>query len=514
MPSSKIFSFLFGIIILIALLERVIPALGDNFYFTVDQGSDAVHVREILERKQTLLKGPETDISGFYAGPLWYYFIATGYKLFDGNPFGALFMVILINIIALAIITLIIARRTSKLWGILIGFSLLIFWPFFDTARFAFNPFVLVLLSFITLILLAEFKSGNKNKFFWAAIPVGLGFHTEVAGSMALLILYLLIGYWDFMKKRITLQALLTGGFIIALFFTSHAINELGSGFSQTHSLLREFKLSDGAFSGNSFIEVSKYIFTLITQSAFNQNKLIGFFLFTLIIFIFLGKLRSKKKINDFALNFSSLTAIITAIALVFFGSNNGWRDWQTAYLYPLVFVSLLLLLSQLKIKYALALFVLIFISQGIFFSQRYSQLFTGSDDQSVLVNELSAIDWVYQQSNGQGFNVYSYVPPAIDFPYQYLFWWYGLKKYGYVPCDYSSFPGSPKPLYIPGSMYYENPKKECTNSRFLIIETGKDLKTRENWLQEVRKDTTFVSETSIGKIQIEKRIFNDQETK
>lgn len=511
---NKAFLIFFAIILTISFLERLVPTSGNNFYFTPDQANDAVQVREILERDQKPLRGPETDISGLYAGPLWYYFIAIGYKLFDAHPFGALFIVIASNIAILATATLIISKRVSKLWGILIGIALLVSWWFFDTARYAFNPFLLVPLSFILIFLLVDFLSGKKRNFLFAAIPIGLGFHVEMAGAMALFLFYFSIGIWTLLQKHITIPILLGGVGIVSLFLIPHLVSELNTGLLQTYSLLREFKQPDGAFSNHSFGEITKYILEQITRSTFYQNQWVGFITFVTIIFLVVKRLKHQEKLNNFVFKFSFLTAILTLVTLLFFGSNNGWRDWQTVYLYPLIFVSVLLLLSQVKKEFALILFVLIITSHLAVFTQRYNELFKKSEDQSILANELSAIDWVYQESGGRGFYVYSYVPPAIDYPYQYLFWWYGKGEYGYVPCDYSSYPGAPKPFYIPGSMYYEDPKRECTNLRFLIIEPDKDTQTRERWLEGVRKDTILLSETSVGKIKLEKREIVDQAIK
>src|SRR5689334_5830320 len=80
---------LFAILILIfAFVVRIIPLFKNNFYFTMDQGNDAIHAREILVRHKLPLLGPETSIFGLYAGPAWYYFIALGYFLAGGHPAG------------------------------------------------------------------------------------------------------------------------------------------------------------------------------------------------------------------------------------------------------------------------------------------------------------------------------------------------------------------------------------------------------------------------------------------
>ena len=138
-------------------------------------------------------------------------------------------------------------------------------------------------------------------------------------------------------------------------------------------------------------------------------------------------------------------------------------------------------------------------------FKYQYFKYLSPSDDPSLLKNELTAIDWVYQKSDGKGFYVYTYLPSVLDYPYQYLFWWYGRKKYGYLPCEFGSYPGSPK-LFIPGSKYYEDPKRECTNLRFLIIEPDKNSTVQGEWQKSINADTLLIEETKVGKITLEMR--------
>ena len=60
------------------------------------------------------------------------------------------------------------------------------------------------------------------------------------------------------------------------------------------------------------------------------------------------------------------------------------------------------------------------------------------------------AIDWVYQDSQGESFNVDVYVPPVIPYAYDYLFKWYGGTNYGRdpleekVPLLYTLYEGQP----------------------------------------------------------------------
>lgn len=506
--TNKLFFTLFCIIIIASLALRIFPTFANNFYFTMDQGNDAVHVREILERGQNTLKGPETGINGVFAGPLWYYILATGYKLFDSHPAGGLLVIILLNTILLGLVMLKVARSISNFWGIITGVVLGISWGFYDTSRYAFNPFLLVSLSFLLIFLLTDFLKGKNKSFIFAGAIIGLGFHAEVAGSLALFLFYFLIGLWSWIKRKTPMTILLASFVVFSLFFIPHFLSEFQSGFGQTRSLLREVKHPQGAFSDSSVVTVSKYLAEQISRTTFPQNKALGIILFLAVIAAAVRNFIQTKEVNKFVVYFYSLVLALLAVTWVSFSSNSGWRDWQTVYIYPLLLTSVLLLLSQLKKQIALTFIAIIFLSQSALFAERYKESLKISNDPSILANEIQAIDWVYQKGNGKGFDVYSYLPSAIDYPYQYLFWWHGIKKYKYVPCDYRSLPGAPKPFYIPGSMYYEDPKKECTNLRFLIIEPDSNTNTREQWLEGTRANTQLVDKTQIGKIEVEQRLF------
>ena len=101
-------------------------------------------------------------------------------------------------------------------------------------------------------------------------------------------------------------------------------------------------------------------------------------------------------------------------------------------------------MIFSLPKKVSVVLFALVTFSQLLVFVPRYIQYFRLSDDPSLLANEIKAIDWVYEKAGEQGFSVYNYLPSVLDYPYQYLFWWYGQKKYGYLPSRRAG-----NPLYL-----------------------------------------------------------------
>ena len=119
-----------------------------------------------------------------------------------------------------------------------------------------------------------------------------------------------------------------------------------------------------------------------------------------------------------------------------------------------------------------------------------------------MLKNELLAIDFVYTFAKGENFKVYSYLPSVYDYPYLYLFWWYGQKKYGYIPGEYRYSPN--KPQYISNQDKFEGRKDNISDLVFLIKEPDR-VGYRTAWENDY-KDMMFIAKEMIGSIEVEVR--------
>lgn len=125
--------------------------------------------------------------------------------------------------------------------------------------------------------------------------------------------------------------------------------------------------------------------------------------------------------------------------------------------------------------------------------------------DPSSFRNEIAAIDYVYSYAKGQNFKVYTYLPSVYDYPYQYLFWWYGRKIYGYLPAYYAYASGKPK--YISNKEKFsaaeeELKKRQNSNLVFLIKEPNHNY-TRFGWEGDFIKLET-VEKQMVGPLEIE----------
>jgi len=494
----------FGIVLLIGLLLHLIPMLDNNFYFTMDQGNEAIHAREIWYRHQLILTGPETSMPGLLNGPLWHWFIATGYLLFNGHPFGALILLVVLNLGLSAVLMCQVFKYISFWSAIILGFALQFFWPFYDTSRYAFSPFALVTCTVVTILLLESFLRGNKRSFILAAIPVSLTFHTELASFPPLLFLYILMGAWGLLRKRLMWSAMIYGIVVIFIFLIPHVLSEITTNFSQFWSVYGHLSSKQTVFAGAKFVEMTRVFTMLIGESIAPQKSYVGGIIFLLVFLSFI-KYRNH---NIFIKRFIFLSLLLVGASWIWFSTNMGWSSWHTVYVAPLSFIALLLMFFILPRKIGAVFILTVLIFQLVFFVQQYQNIMRPSGDPSLLKNELQTIDWIYQKANGEGFYVYTYLPSVYDYPYQYLFWWYGRKKYGHLPCEYSTYPNTPD-LFIPGLNYYQYPKKTCKKTRFLIVEPYENFMLQKEWLRGTREGTSLLREANIGTIKVEQRLQN-----
>lgn len=488
------------VILTFGLIIKIYPLINNNIYFTVDQGRDAVYVREILTRHQIITKGPETSIRGIFTGPLWYYLLAPGYVLSGGHPLGGILTLVILNLATTAFLVWWLNKKTNIKIAFLVGISLQFFWPFFETSLWAFNPFPIASLAIIQTILLTEFLLGKKKYFFFALIPILLGINSHVAAAMVLLIFYTAVGVWGVRKKLIPLKQFLAVSLATPLVAILGIMRQFIKTFIQTKVITIQ-STGQGVFTGTNLNKMSVEFMKIIGNTTFPYKIAFGFLLFIAILYPFF----KTKKVNSAVKKFVYLTLLITIISFVFFASNKGWRSWHTAYLPPLLFISFILMLTQMPRKFATGLLVLIVFVQLINFQKKFSNYISPSDNPSILYNQLETIDWIYANSEEQGFSAYNYTDTFYDFPYQYLFWWHGLNKYGYLPCEYSNFPLSPKELYVPGYDHYLEPKRGCDRLKFLIIQSDTNGEDNKDWINKFREYNNLIDSTKVGEILIEK---------
>jgi hypothetical protein len=505
---QKKFIFLLALFAVATILLHLYPLLQNKFYFTMDQGRDAIYVRELLTRGKILTIGPATSIEGVYHGVGWYYLIAIGMGIFTGHPVGAVWSLIGVHILAFGFLLWKLKNRLSFGSIAVIGIGLLTFWPWYESSSYTFNPFLLTPLALIATLLLTETTPRNSKNFIWAAIPVGLSFHAHILGALCLTLWYAAVGVVLAHKKYFSISTIAKGIGIVGIFLLPHFLTEIFTKFPQWQALIKEFTTTKEFFGTMAPVETFASFVNLLGISIIPFSAVAG-----IIVSIITFSLYIRKKEKDtWQQQFIFLSLGLWTMSLLFFLTNASWRSWVTMYLPPLLFVSMLCMMESFRTILGKGLLVIFILIHVFYFGNRYLSI--NDNDPSLLTNELRAIDWAYEKAKGTGFNSYHYLPSVLDYPYQYLYAWHGRKAYGYVPCEYASFPGSPK-LFVPGKKYYETPTKDCNGLTFLIIEPNREhANLREDWMKQLHKLFVHQESTNIGNILVEMRQANSTQNK
>ncbi len=457
------------IILAIGLIFRLFLTSNGNFLFNMDNARDMVDVREMVVLPKLRLTGPTSAIEGFFNGPFWYYLLAIPFVLSGGDPYASIIMEIILWAIGGFFLLKLISRRGR--WLILPIGAL---WVASDyvvlTNLYAFNPNPVILLTPLFIYLLDKYlKTGKVIYGILTGFLAGLFFNFEmnIGVFMPLIILTSIIltgklrllkspGFW-----------LAGAGFILTLL--PQVIFDFKHQFIMSKSVLI-FLANTNQIGFNIFSRIQ-----VISSTFFNSFSpvLMNHKIFSLVILGLFISIFSKKwkLIKEDQLIVVCLTIIfVPFIGYLFLPVTvNAWHLGAEMAAAILVIGFLLKEIWVFNIFgkivcHLLSFLIIIFALTNIanFFIKDFGKT---NMDPSLFKNEIAAIDFVYKYANGKNFKVYTYLPSVIDYPYQYLIWWHGLKKYGYLPIDYA---------YQPDKFEYISNKK-----RFSATE--QDLKKREN---------------------------------
>lgn len=487
---------------------RLFLIRNNNLFFTVDQGRDAIYAREILTRQQIFLKGPETNIRGIFAGPLVDYYNAFWYFVFQGHPVGAAVGMMFLNIVVSVLLILWLKDKIGLSKSFVLASSLQVVWSFFETSLWGFHPFALVALSFFLLWSLVNFLESEKREgvkyYLLSLFLCFLAFNAEVAAAIALFVFTLGLGFVGVKRNIISDKFWLLFGVFLpvvgALFFAKDFVFQLLGGVSAT-------SIEGGRNAGRVFesmnFETMFYEFGNILVGVTTPHSLVlGLSIFVISVYLFY---KNKRGLDAKIKNFIALTFLLFGWSFIFFATNMGHRSWHTVYLPALMFVSLVLIFFHIPRKVGMLFLSLVVLFQLINFTEKYMENRVVSTNPSILYNQISTIDWIYETASSQGFRVYNYADTFYDYPYQYLFWWYAREKYGYLPDEYANFPLSHKELYVPGSKYYADPNRNGEGLKYLIIQSETNGEDNRDWIERFREYHDKVDETKVGSITLEK---------
>lgn len=501
------------ILVLIFFLALILRFLyfPNDVYFGIDQAMGSFAVKEILQGHPKLI-GPSASFTGLRHGVLHYYLFTPFYWISSGDPILAAAFLRVANALCVFLIFFISTILFNRYVGFIAAF---LFAISFEQTQFAmyFNHPSLAVISILAMYLGLSLLIFRKKDFGLIIALVGLGLSIQFEFLLTYLFIPLIVIMLFFRKSipRINFKILFIALIVFSLIISTFIIAEFKYFFRSTHLLPQ---LLFGGPQKSLYRIISTYLFEMGQVIKFNlagidQIKLPAsltiFLLFLLTLF-----LKVKKEMVFLGIWFFSgvIVYFVTggedlSVDIIQYHPNVGLSLSLT------IFVSYLLYYVGKKINYLITLIIIILISFLNFsliqkINPYGSMPEINAQSFMLLSDEKKVLDYIYQDAAGKPFAVKGITMPyIINTTWSYLFEWYGLQKYGYLPVW-----NGKNALGYPGNLTVEEAQEKLPERRYLVIEPVRGIPTHliNAYLQEENYFTNLQEEHNIGSFVVQKR--------
>lgn len=510
---TKLIIVLIAVASVVGFLVRIAPAIHHQIYFWFDQGLDTILVKQLVVDHKINLVSRYSGLAGVLMGPLWTWLLAMPFVLSGGSPVAnVIFFSILGTFGGLAVYKFLLPISHS---AAVFSFLGVLFAPVMIAySNLVANPHPLSYLFIFYLWFLYRIVI-DREIIFWPPLLflVGLFFQLEIGFALftipAILAVIAVFGQWRNLANRYLFLGLLLFG----LTFLPQALFDLRHNFLISRGVLALLSGKSSLYGSHDpllirFFERAKsFRDDFILMALFIQPTILAAFAFLLSATGWM--LAFKKKLRPYLNMFKLLVTVIITFYVGFSFYPGPLWTWYRAGL-PVAYVMLLMAGLAIvwekitQLRPILITLLLIFIVQGIN-PQRMSDYVAGKpiSDNAILQNQEMAIDYVYKNATGRPFSYFAYTPPVYDYVWQYNFWWYGQKKYGYFPKNWQM--GVP----LLGIGEQSKPPKSDEGLFFLIIEPNYERPWEpDGWRQSYIKYGQVLSTYEFpGKIIVEERV-------
>lgn len=466
---DKIIFFLFGITLLVSGMIRFGQTKNYNFPFTYDQARDMLEIRALGEFKDLAVMGPTTSINGLRLGPFYYYINLPAYWAGSGDPQFLVNWNIILFLLTGIVIFLFFQKRNIVL-GFIIASLYLTAPQLFSTTRYFWNANMATYFSvFFYLSLWRYLEKKDLKSILYLAITGGLLTQFEAAFGIVCILFSVLVLIINNKPKLWKYYAI-----GLVPWFLPQIAMEIKNRFQMTKLLL-------GMLTGTNEVLGSKLTFwqTLVSHGGSFLNYFEGQFilpyfggLIILLLAIFLILLFSKdKKYGFYFLGFLLFTFIFY-LAIYHHPIKSWYLDSLRVWYCFVVGISLA---NINKLKPLLMIFIFLLIIRNGYFSiidqSKYINIGESVNPKNC-DNLIKNVEKVYSNTKNKGFEAYNYVPEIYDYSTQYIYWWYGNRKYGYMP-KIVSYSQKEVPIYIrQQNVFYKNLRTNDDQRIALIYET------------------------------------------
>lgn len=427
------------IIIGIGAWLRMSGIFANSFAFTYDVGRDLLKLREIVIDHNLTLIGPTTGLGGLFYGPWWYYILVLPFIVSSGNPQSIALFIALLGIITVIVGYFIGKRVDGNCLGLMIA-SLLSFSPVMvGLSSQIWNPNIapfFVTLSIFILLKLHDAKS-KIPYLFLLGILTGILLDAEIIFGLLFLAGIILSLFLLFRKKIIQFSSLLFFvGFLITLL--PRVIFEIKHDFIMIRTIFTERGIQEETIrqGSNTSLQTLDFLLSFIANILTDGNKVLGVVILLVLCILLIYSYSKFSKQKKIFLQIILSILLVFIIGVIFFPFTL-YEHYLVGLPVILIFLSGLLLVTKPhRFSWLLNGIIVSLVIINVQPLRIYSSLTQPQweGDAAVYRNQVAVLDYIYEDAGGRPFNYIVYTPPVHDYTYQYLFKWYGIRQYKYIP--------------------------------------------------------------------------------
>lgn len=501
--------FLSGLIFIfvIAYLLRILFLPQYALTFGYDQARDALVTQQIINGDLKTL-GPPASTPGLYHGALYNYVLVPAYLL-GKNPINAAYWVSLLNAATVFIIfylTYSMTKRTGA--GLLAALLFAVSFEATQYANWLSNPTIGVWTVAVTYFGLWSWINPSTGSGLrrWAPALTGLGLGLSIQAEVFLLYHVVPILVWLFAtRKKVTKIEILKFLAFTALAVSTMVVAELKFGFKSIGGILQLLSSQDSLVAskglGDFAVLFLNQLGKVFAYSTYPGNiGYGGIFVLVLIVISLISWDKKEMSWKPFL-----ATWLLSHLTVVTVGGTS------TPFLLVGIGTAVSILVgihiynwwsSGKRILAGIVLSVIVLSNLSMILKENsHGQTIFSIQKDMLLSKQMQAIDYTYAQANGDKFSINTLTSPLwINIVWTYLYNWYGLAKYGYVP----EFHGHDQV----GQLAALPKTSTDTKLYFLIIEpmAGIPAHYLPDTIAEEEGKSKFVEEVNFGELVVQKR--------
>jgi len=495
----------------LAIILRVLFLPQNALTFGYDQARDAFVTKEIIAGDLKIL-GPPASTPGLYHGVLYYYFLAPAYLISD-SPVVAAYWLSLFNSLGVFVVSAIALYMTKK-WGaaILSGFLYAISFEATQYAIWLSNPTIAIVT--VPLFYLGLWLWVNKRHF-WAPTlcAIGLGFSVQAEVFLLYHMVPLFIWLW-LAKKKITRSQILQflAAFILSL--STMIMTEIKFGFKGLMGIT-SLASTDGSVKmaksfGDYLVLFLNQIGRVFAYWTYPGNIGYGAFFVFLLLGISLYSWRKAKKVKAVSWQPFLATWLLSHLTVVSVGGTS--TPFLLVGIGPAVAILIGIIFWHMweggkRIWVSILMVMLVFTNLSMIMREnRHGSTIFAIQTDMVLDKQLRVIDYTYQEAEGE-FAINTVTSPLwVNTVWSYLYNWYGVDKYGFLP----AWNGRDQV----GRLGNNLPTKANTEYNFLILEPPNGIPNKfiVDTIAEEDGRSRLLEEKTFGELIVQKRKININE--